>query len=168
MLKGKKALYILIPLNVFIWGFFIFRFIEAYGDSDVPEMEGSRMAVKIPELNDSEIYKLSLDYKDPFLKDAERPKDYNTQKSGSEKPVVKTPTVTPVKTPTVAPKQLPDLRYLGLVKNSSSGMATALISLDGQSRLVKVNDAIDGLVFKSFNRDSLVAQRGKEKMVVRK
>ncbi|HEY1054297.1 MAG TPA: hypothetical protein VGE24_04155 [Emticicia sp.] len=78
------------------------------------------------------------------------------------------PKVVVVKTPTVVPKQMPDIKYLGLIKNSNSGASTAIITLNGQSRLIKANDVIDGIAFKSLDKDELVAVWGKEKMVIRK
>ena len=66
------------------------------------------------------------------------------------------------------PKQLPDVKYLGLIKNNTSGLSTALVSVNGQSKLIKQNQTIDGIIFKTFNQDSLVAKWGRERIVVRK
>jgi hypothetical protein len=166
MLKGKKTLYILIPLNIFIWGFFIYRFIEAFNDSDLPNIGESQSSAKIATLGDSAIYALSLDYKDPFLKGTESGGNHLVRNANEQK--IKTSAIAPVKTPTVVPQKAPDIKYLGLVKNSSSGAATALINLNGQSRLIKANEAVEGIVFKSFDNDCLVARWGKEKLIVKK
>jgi hypothetical protein len=165
MLKNKKAIYILIPLNIAIWGFFIYRFYTAFNEYDGPALSEKTAPVRLETTKDSVTYKLSLDYKDPFLREAERHYVNNNT------PVV-TKTVVPrapvVKTPTVTPKQLPDIKYLGLIKNSTSGASTAIISLNGQSKLIKVNDVIDGITFKSFDNNQLVALLGKDKMVIKK
>jgi hypothetical protein len=164
MLKNKKAIYILIPLNIAVWGFFIYRFYMAYNDTDIPET-GNQLKFEKQSIQagDSTLYKLSLNYKDPFLKNSpvEPRRDFG--------PVITTakpskPTVLAV----VPPKQIPDIKYVGLIKNSNSGTSTALVSINGESKLIKPNDNYNGIVFKAFNKDSLVAKWGKEKIVVRR
>jgi hypothetical protein len=165
MLKNKKTLYILIPVNILVWGFFVYRFYSAFTESNVPLSPVQTKAIKVLELKDSVTYKLSMDYKDPFLKDSKREYVRNYSNVGQQpKKVVQ------VKTPTVVipPKQLPDVKYLGLIKNNSSGLTTALVSVNGQSKLIKQNEVIDGITFKTFNQDSLVAKWGRERIVVRK
>ncbi|WP_317897772.1 hypothetical protein [Aurantibacillus circumpalustris] len=165
MLKNKKTLYILIPVNILVWGFFVYRFYTAFTDSDVSIPIVQSKEIKVLGLKDSIAYKLSMDYKDPFLKESKREYVHNYSNSGNQpkKPApVKTPSIAP------APKVLPDVKYLGLIKNNTSGMATALVSVNGQSKLIKQNESIDGIIFKTFNQDSLVAKWGRERIVVRK
>jgi hypothetical protein len=138
----------------------------AYNEMDGVPMNEKAISIKLDDIKDSVSYKLSLDYKDPFLRENEKYRNASGSSSASTKTVV--PKAVVVKTPTVAPKQLPDIKYLGLIKNSSSGAATAIISLNGQSKLIKANDIIDGVAFKSFDKDELIAMWGKEKMVIRK
>jgi hypothetical protein len=163
MFKNKKAIYILIPLNLFIWSFFAYRIYAAYTETEVPQIKELPLARSERLDNDTVKYNLSLDYKDPFLKDVKQ-----THENSNTVKAVAVKTVAIVKTPTVAPKALPDIKYLGLVKNNSNGVATAIISLNGQSKFIKANDVIDGITFKSFDKESLVAMVGKEKIVVRK
>jgi hypothetical protein len=165
MFKSKKGVYILIPLNVLIWGFFIYRFYSAYADSDLPVVAPGERSLKLEGLKDSIAYKLNLKYKDPFLKETVKDhRSYSPSLAGdqSQKKSV------PVRTPTPVIKQLPEVRYLGLIKNNSSGITTALVSVNGQSKLIRQNETFDGIIFKSFNKDSLVARWGKERIVVRK
>jgi hypothetical protein len=165
MLKNKKAVYILIPLNILIWGFFIYRFYSAYTDSDAPDLAPTARSLKIEEPKDSAAYKLDFKYKDPFLKEGSKEHRYYTSPPSADQQSKK---IIPVKTPPGIPKQLPDVKYLGLIKNNSSGITTALVSVNGQSKLIKQNESFEGIVFKSFNKDSLVAKWGKERIVVRK
>jgi hypothetical protein len=169
MFKNKKAVYILIPLNIAIWGYFGYRFYSMYNGSDPAIVNENVAAITLKEMTDSVCYKLSLDYTDPFLKHSEKQKSYYSSNSNvtAQKRIEK---VKVVKTATVAipPKPRPDIKYLGLVKNSTSGTATALVSLNGQSKLIKANDILEGITFKSFSKDSLIAKSGKETIVVRK
>lgn len=169
MFKNKKAIYILIPLNIFIWGYFIFRFFNMYNETNAPLLSEKAEKVKLKDRVDSVCYKLNLDYKDPFLRESEKQKKYQVE-GASNAVKQKVPEIKVVKTPTVAiiVKPTLDLKYFGLVKNTTGGTATALVTLNGQSKLIKVNDILDGLTFKSFNKDSLVAKNGKDIIVVRK
>jgi hypothetical protein len=167
MLKNKKAIYILIPLNIAVWGFFIYRFYTAYNDLDMPaasnEMKFEKQSIST---GDSTVYKLSLNYKDPFLKNG--PSESRRELGPREPMTQAAPKPPKVEVAVVPPKQIPEIKYVGLIKNSSNGTATALVSINGESKLVKPNDAYNGVIFKAFNKDSLVAKWGKEKIVVRR
>ena len=172
MFKGKRGLYILIPLNIAIWGFFIYRFYTAYNETGEPETTEKIADFKIEELKDSIHYQLALNYKDPFLKDVEKPK-YNSNPSSTNnsssnnqniakvKNVVKTPTVAVV-------KPLTDIKYLGLVKNNTTGQTTALVSINGKSHLVKKGDVVDGIIVKNISNEMIELVEGKNTLSVSK
>lgn len=167
MLRNKKAVYLLIPLNVLIWGYFVYRFYTAYtGDGD-PVIPASTKTMHVAELKDSVIYTLALDYKDPFLK-AGNTEPFYAEVQRPVMPAVKREAPVARVTPSITPKQLPDIKYLGLIRNTTSGVSTALITLNGRSLLIRQNETLEGIVFKSFNHDSLVAKWGRERIVARK
>ena len=118
MFKGKKAIYILIPVNIAVWGFFIYRFYTAYNNYDELPLTEKIANFKLDELKDSVNYQLALSYKDPFLKDVEKPKNYsNKQENKTENNSSHTPKNNIVaKTPTIAVKPTFEVKYLGLIK----------------------------------------------------
>jgi hypothetical protein len=77
MLKNKKAIYLLIPLNVFIWGYFVYRFYAAFTDGDLPPATPPVQVARVSELKDSLLYKLDLRYKDPFLTERGKSRSFN-------------------------------------------------------------------------------------------
>lgn len=160
MLKGKNGLIIAVVLNIAVWSFFAYRFYIAFHEGEDLEIENVRVPV-VKTLNADTIeYKLSLNYDDPFLKkESHRSKAINLPKE-QVKLVPKKVEKEPVK--------MPDIKYLGLVKNSSSGIATAIISVNGQSKIVKANESVEGIVIKSFDGNELVAYVGKVKLVIKK
>lgn len=166
MLKNKKAIYILIPVNLLVWGFLAFKIYSALNETDAGLANAKTTTLKVHSLTDSVTYKLVMDYKDPFLKDVKPDRQLQNSQPVSNAQVQ--PKSTPPKPAPVIPKQLPEVKYLGLIKNNTSGLSTALVSVNGQSRLIKQNESVDGIVFKSFNKDSLVAKWGKERIVARK
>lgn len=166
MLKNKKALYILIPLNILIWGFFVYRIFLAYNREEPLQANDKMSSLGTDFSKDSVNYSLTLTYQDPFLK-----KNVHTfQKTNlaPEEPVKQKKAVDAIKNPPAPPKNLPEIKYVGLIKNTSSGASTALVSVNGQSKLVKQNETLEGIQFKTFTRDSLVAKFGKDKIVVKR
>jgi hypothetical protein len=112
-------------------------------------------------------YKLALNYADPFLKDVEKPKrgnynsgNFNQQQSPSENmqkaPIaVKVNSVTP-------PKPAAELNYLGIVKNSSTGQATALFTINGKSFVIKKGDVVEGFTIKDISNEFVEVKEGKQ------
>ena len=167
MFKGKKGVYSLILINVLVWGFFVYRFYAAFHETDESISSNETHAIKLDEIKDSVGYKLSLNYDDPFLKKEPQKKNYDRSNSNQQSKNT-SPKIVAQKQPTVAPIQIPVIKYLGSVKNSTSGIATAIITLNGQSKLVKPNETVDGVLIKSFDNNELNATWGKEKIVARK
>lgn len=166
MFKGKKSLYFLIPVNLFVWGYVGFKIYRAFNEEeDVLPFE---QAVSVSKLKkeDSIVYKLALNYADPFLK--EEPRYKTNANSGSSGNIPKPSVNPPVqKTITAVPKTI-DLKYLGLVENKSSGAATGLISINGKSYLVKKGDVVEGVSIKSISSEKLEAKIGKDLISVQK
>jgi hypothetical protein len=171
MLKNKKAIYILIPLNLIIWSFFIYRFYTGYNAQDIEIDQTNFVAETKPaETKDSIGYKLQLNYEDPFLKN--QIKVYaSTHQDNAEKSQNKALTnarSNMLKQTNAIQKPAIDIKYIGLIKNTETGFITALVSMNGVSQLVKEKEIIEGITFKKFTKDSLIAFAGKEKIVVKR
>ena len=168
MLKGKKGVFILIAINFLAWGSAVYRFVSAYSDADDSVSMNESPKIKLDVVKDSLNYKLRSNYEDPFLK-AEPKQRYFTQSNSNQQNNNSAPRIVTQKQPTVAPQiQIPVIKYLGSVKNTTSGIATSIITLNGQSKLVKPNETIEGVLIKSFDNNELNATWGKEKIVARK
>ena len=160
MLRNRKLIYLLLPLNIAIWTYFIFRFSDAFNTADFNSQKAITPEVEIARNTDSLAYELSLNYQDPFLKyvvhrNRNRPQNLRQEHSGKRKSGDKPPAIAQ-----------PQIKFLGIIKNNSKGNTTALITLNGQSRLIRKNDEINGVKFNTITTTSLIAQIGKEKIVV--
>lgn len=164
MLKGRNGLVLTVLLNIVIWSFFAYRLYSAFHEEEGPETMTMSLPKLKSEIVDTIAYHLSLDYEDPFLK-KEIP--FKGSLNSSSPPITKTVESKPKKIEKELLK-LPEIKYLGLVKNSTSGFATAFVSVNGQSRLVKANETLEGVVIKNFDARELVVMFGKEKIVVKK
>lgn len=165
MLKNKKLVYLLLPLNVLIWGYFIYQIFSVVGADDDVTGDIGYTSPKIVLKEDSIAYKLQLNYKDPFLKDVKRTYAPRRNEAATKDPVLNKPAIVRKET---APPPKNDIRFLGLIKNNKTGVVTGLLNVNGQSMMVKVNDVVNGFSVKSITRDSILFKKGKERMVVRK
>lgn len=167
MLKSKKSIFILLPINIFIWGFIGYKIYTALNDDEnILPTEISVSKIK-KNKNDSTLYVLDLNYEDPFLK--EEPKYIKQQTtaksiqpppSGSNKAPKK-----PVKTEIIPAKEI---KYLGLIQNKTSGASTALISINGTSHVVRKGETVEGLVIKSISDTEIAMKDGKSVLSIKK
>ncbi|MDO8999669.1 MAG: hypothetical protein Q7W45_07890 [Bacteroidota bacterium] len=167
MLKNKKAIYILIPLNIFIWCYLGYSIYSGLKEDELPELSNNRSAIKLDELEDSVSYKLALNYSDPFLREGEKSRGHASTNSGNNNSAA--PKNNPVKTPSVAiVKAQTEIKYLGLVKNNSTGISTALVTINGKSHLVKKGDVVEGISIKNISNESIELKEGKKSLVISK
>lgn len=171
MLKNKNAIYYLVPVNIIIWGFFIVRFYHLFKPEGSAETGRVDQGIHDVQTIKDYDYALSLKYKDPFLKDEKYartetayPDMHNamTKKNGDKQ----NKNTAGVVNSTTIP--VPAIKYLGLITNNANGNSTALIMLNGHSKIITANEVIDGITFKAFNSDSLIARWGKDRIVVLK
>ena len=166
MLKNKKAIYILIPVNIIVWCYLGYSIYSGLKGDDVPEISESTKEIKLDELKDSAVYKLSLNYADPFLREGEKSREHKYNNTGSTSSNI-APKNIQVKTPSVViVKPVTDIKYLGLVKNNSTGISTALVSINGRSHLVKKGDIVEGIGVKSITNTAIELTEGKKSRVV--
>lgn len=168
MLKNKKAIYILVPLNIAIWCYLGYSIYSGLKEDELPEFSESNNKIKLDELKDTVTYRLILNYSDPFLKDGEKVNSHsNSTLAGNNGR--KNAQINSNKTQTIAAvKPLAEIKYLGLVKNNSTGNSTALISINGKSHTVKKGDIIDGITVKNISNETIEFKDGKKTMMVSK
>jgi len=161
MLKGKSTLKLMIPINILIWGFVLYKVYSYFKEDDMPfEVKTSLSKVEL-QTEDSSEYILSLNYEDPFLK-AESEKVVHKQITPS------TP-IKPLKnSKPVQPEAKMEIKYLGVISNQSSGIVTALVLVNGKSVIMKKGDIIEGVKLEALNSQCLTVKIGKEKLVIQK
>ena len=69
MLKGKKSLYLLIPVVVLLWGTIMYRIFNYTSDEDQVDPISVARASKPVQNEESRKRELKLNYPDPFLKE---------------------------------------------------------------------------------------------------
>lgn len=165
MALGKKTLYFMVPVNICLWGFIGYKIYSTFNESDeIIPIENPIAKIKVDE--DTNTYKLSLNYPDPFLKDEPTKKTtQNNSIASAHKPVINP---SHKSTETITPTPSREIKYLGLIQNKSSGVTTALISINGKSYLIKKGEIIEGVNFESITDQIIIAKIGKEKLTINK
>jgi hypothetical protein len=162
MLKKKHSLYFLIPLNVAIWSYFILSF-AGFFSAEKAIAAPSAVAHKV--LKDTTNYSLLLSYKDPFLSfiKEKRHTVLSSKATPKKSPEDRQPQATKAATTTAPP-----IKYMGVIRNKTTGVVMGLITFNGQSRIVKPKELIDGVEFRNFLDDSMICRYNNQTMVVKK
>lgn len=172
---GKKAkLYLLVIVNLMVWGYVGYKIYGALqGDDDVDYSLNQTKIKTIDKPTEEVVEQLALNYDDPFLKQGNYSgnipsKNSNSSRNSQNLVSQKQPVIKVNTTKTVTPIPAFEIKYLGLVKNNSSGNLTALLNINGRSITVKQNDIVEGYIIKSISNESILAIKGKEKLVINK
>lgn len=165
MLKSKKALYILLPLTLVIWGLIGYKIYTGL-KGDEPSDESISNFAPIKALNKaSDTFTLFNNYKDPFLTDIHKQADHSfTNKARTQTLAAKNPS--PVKTNTVVNTDWPVIQFSGILKNQTNAVSLLLLSIGGKTYTLKQGDIAEGLKVVSFTNAEVTLLRGKEKKVI--
>jgi hypothetical protein len=163
MLKNKKAIYILLPLNIFIWGYLAYSIYAGLKGNEEELPNTKNESIPLAQVTDTNAYRLKLNYTDPFLKENAKYHEPRTNNGNATANTTKTNNpVSVIKTPTVAAvKPVLDVKYLGIVKNNTTGISTALISINGKTYIIKKGDVVESLVIKDVFNDYVEIKEGK-------
>lgn len=169
---GKKGkLYLIILVNILAWGYVGNKVYCALQGDDNFELAHDKTSIKkIEESIKEDSVLLVLNYPDPFLKGGSFSKENKSKHSSTNaQSVLKTEKVASQLKPkqvVVAPTL--DIRYIGLAKNNDKGTQIAMISINGKSFFIKLNDVIEGFVITEISKDFIKIKKGKEVIIINK
>lgn len=164
-MKNKKAIWILLPAVLGLWGLIILRVSNAVS-SDEPKLlvrqEVSKAAVATKEI---QYYELKLDYDDPFLK-GRRPivRKTPTKPAGPKK-------TKPVVTKTVKklPLRWPNIEYKGTIGSEKGNKSMVILHVNGESWFMSSKEERDEIKLLKTYQDSIIVEyKGKEKRTIHK
>ncbi len=127
MLKGKKALYVLLPVVAFVWGAIIFQVIGAFSDEDPVINSAKEVTVTPVETKEREKFTINTIERDPFLGTLYKPK----KKVSTPRLKVKKPELV-----------WPSIIYKGVVSGGQSTNAIYLVSINGTDQLIQLKQTI--------------------------
>ncbi|WP_103865336.1 hypothetical protein [Aquimarina sp. I32.4] len=150
MLKGKKGLYVLLPLVAFIWGAIVFQVVGAFSDEDPVVMGTEEVSVAPIKTKERERFKLGVVERDPFLGTLYKPK----------KKKISTVKVRVKKTVLV----WPSIQYKGVVSGQGNTNAIYLIEINNADQLIKLRQTISEVTLvKAFSSSVRLRYKGKTK-----
>ncbi|MGZ3883526.1 MAG: hypothetical protein ACXVPQ_05035 [Bacteroidia bacterium] len=164
MLKGRNSLYVFLPVNLLLWGYIGYKLYTSFGEGE--EALPDEFPVTVARLKDADslTYELSLNYEDPFLKNVSVRAVQANNAAKREAPKTKPVDAKPA--PVQKEARVTDIKYLGLIHNKSSGVKTALISINGQSHIIKPGETVNGIAVQQVDKDFIVVKEGKEKTTI--
>jgi hypothetical protein len=154
--KGNRIFTIALGIAaVSIWMRIAFRIVEPTGT--LKEQTGEISQGADQDFRDSAVFRLSLDYEDPF------------QVSSAPTTMMVSPGASQVSGKRTGrhPLKAPDILYFGSMINAS-GQRKALIKQEGKYYYAAVNDTIGSFRVKLLNKDSITLIAGRQMFHVRK
>ncbi|MDH7445313.1 hypothetical protein [Aquimarina sp. 2201CG14-23] len=127
MLKGKKGLYVLLPLVVCIWGAIIFQVVDAFSDEDPVIANTNPISFATIKTKEREKFTIGEVDRDPFLGTIYKPKKVINQ---NPKPVAKKQEIV-----------WPSIRYKGLVSAQNNSSAIFMVEINGSDQLMRINES---------------------------
>ncbi len=127
MLKGKKGLYILLPIVAFIWGAIIYQVVGAFSDEDPITNNTREINVAPVEIKKRDSFALGQIKRDPFLGTLYTPKKkVKVSKLKNKRPSLVWPSVT----------------YKGKVSGAGNTNTVYLIAINGVDHLMKSRQTV--------------------------
>ncbi|HWY38186.1 MAG TPA: hypothetical protein VNY73_06475 [Bacteroidia bacterium] len=163
MLKNKKAMYILLPLTLIIWGLIGYKIYLGLKDESGPDETVSDFTPAKILNKASDTFSLFNNYRDPFLTGIHKA----VNSSSFSKPAQ--PTMNTGKNGnTIKPalplnNDWPPVHYSGLLKNQSNSVSLVLLSINGKTYTLKQGDVAEELKVIAFTNEEVTLLRGKEK-----
>lgn len=159
-MKGKKGIYILLPVVIAIWGIIGYKIYKSVYPDVNRETTANTIDFKAVADTTQETYTLAANYYDPFLSGIQSKKYSDNATNKNPKALVKPKNLVPEKTPLVWPL----IKYKGSVINQQSNVQIALVSINNKDFLFKKGETKLDLTVLEIKKDS-VKISFKEKIV---
>jgi hypothetical protein len=168
-MQKKGMTYILLAAVAMVWGLVFYRIFSSLGEEETWKPKSSNSFVADTSSEISENFVLSLNYRDPFLSKPSFSVNYSAIEPRSSEVV---PKKTPAKAPKVAPAVVQTdwsfLRYIGSVKNQSSGKQVALLNIHGIEKVLGVGESSNDVQVLEHSRDSVFVEYRSEKKWIKR
>ncbi|MDX2247949.1 MAG: hypothetical protein SF052_14280 [Bacteroidia bacterium] len=146
------------PVVIGIWAGVIFRFADNFSFNDETARASKEDLTIVPVIEFKDSLHLLLNYANPF-------QDFG------ERQLADTALVLPAKSfppqPILPPPSVPEISYFGGVSRNPNTAPTGVISISGQSFLVREGDSLQGLRVKKLTAESVVLASGTQTIWVK-
>ncbi|WMJ72542.1 hypothetical protein RCC89_05115 [Cytophagaceae bacterium ABcell3] len=160
-MKNKKVTVFLLVAVVLVWGVALWQ-ILAPNQGSSGNMVSTKNVDLTPISFEADSFALLLNYKDPFHVNAPRKGFYANGRSAylgkkksdnvSKVAVKKNMQITEH---SIEAEKVPDIRYLGLIRNNQTNKEVAFVVIDNSKVFVSEGDNVKGISFDKNFRDSI-------------
>jgi hypothetical protein len=161
-MKGKKGIYIMLPLVLAIWfiiGYRIYNAIKDDGDNKKVH-EISNVTNTVEQKTDS--FTLIADYRDPFLEKSKVISVIKTNTSNKSSLIKSSMPIVKKTTP------WPSINYMGIIKNQKSSKQSILVLVNGKEMVLTQGDKVEDFILSKVLKDSIELKKDKEKHYYKK
>jgi hypothetical protein len=148
-MKGKKGIYIMLPLVLAIWfiiGYRIYNAIKDDGDNKKVH-EISNVTNTVEQKTDS--FTLIADYRDPFLEKSKVISVIKTNTSNKSSLIKSSIPIVKKTTP------WPSINYMGIIKNQKSSKQSILVLVNGKEMVLTQGDKVEEFILSKVLKDSI-------------
>lgn len=149
ILKGSKNIKILLPVVIVIWGFLIYKIVDAFSSENSDITQITQVNFKPPKGVQRDTFSLVPVDTDPFLGTVyTKPKPTSHNVKSVHKPKSET--------------QWPSIGYLGIVADKKSTTSVYIVSINGQQFLLKKGDTLQKLKIIKGSEENIFIRYGGE------
>lgn len=168
-MKNKKALYILLPAVVFIWGYVIFKIISGTRNNDAEFSYQTSIDDFFEEKLERDTFYIIANYKDPFIR--KKPKVAGEDASKAKENVTVQDYRRNNNTRNTHTRQRrirwPNIEYTGKVDSEKE--ITVFVKINNKTRLMSQDDSFDEVTLLKIYEDSIrVMYMDQEKTFMKK
>ena len=151
ILKGSKNIKILLPVVIVIWGFLIYKIVDAFSSEGIDIAKTQKSNFKPPKRNQKDTFSLVPVETDPFLGTVyTKPKPTSQNANSAYKPK--------------SEKQWPNIGYFGIIADKKSTSSVYIVSINGQQFLLKKGDTLQKLkIIKGSEENIFIKYEGETK-----
>ena len=158
-MKNKKVVYVLLPIVIIVWGIVFYRIFSVVNPSGAQFTPTSNLSNDLGVENSLvDTFTIIANYRDPFL----------GKVISSEKHIVGNASINIPTKPLVIPKSWPAINYGGMIKIIKSSQQTALVYINGESKMMKMGDVETEVQLLKIYADSIEVMFQKGKRMVKK
>lgn len=157
-MKGKKGIYILLPVVVAIWGIIGYKIYKSVYPDVNTEATANTIVFEAAADTTQETFALAANYDDPFLSGVNARNYSGSKANKSPKSIVTPKKIVPEKT--ILP--WPQIKYKGSVTNQQSKVQVGLVSINNKDYMLKNGESKEGISIGKISKDSVVILFEKE------
>jgi hypothetical protein len=145
-MKNKRAIYILLPVVLGIWGLVIYEFVSFGSAEEIIPESPSHWAVQPHTYKEPQKIIIETNYRDPFLGTIDVPAGPVTQPKKQKKPT---------KVKAVPELVWPAIQFKGVISDVKEKKKTFLLIINGKNCFMSIGDTANGIFLKSGDKESV-------------